>query len=523
MAHISTLNPIMLSAKYDLYRLLQPSGMIYASDDKQYRYAFFGRDSIEVAEDLLTHKGNYIETLIVRLAELQGVGYNEITEEEPGKIHHEYRADVMEGKTIPSFSKAILTSLSAIWGGTDKELLYYGAADTTALYVRLVARHNNLYKTDLLSREYTARDGMRYTIAHSVEKALKWLEKKIEDQGFVTFCRTNPKGIICQVWKDSATSLVHVDGSHPNFKRPIATIELQAQAYDGLKLGSALLETYGITDKKQVKKWNKLADELQERTLSILWLPQVQRFATGLDKTEDGKWRIISSNTSNQGALLDSTILDTIDDITKQMYVQAIVKNLYSVAFLTPVGIRSQSLIEFPNINFQDYHGAWTVWVKETYDVAKGFRRYGFNLLADQLELRILNAIARAGSNREFFYVIPTGQVLYQPFRQYIWRGLALAKNTIEGATLPESGQAWSASAVYAIIATKSTKNDQIPTAYTELEQTLYRFLPQVDQKTLMLSNRLIGFIASQGYAIDVVAGKYRDSNWRRSATKDDQ
>ena len=523
MAHIPKINPIMLSARYDLHKLLRPSGMIYASDDKLYRFAFFGRDSIEVAEDLLAYKGNFIESLIIRLAELQGVKHDQTTEEVPGKIHHEYRADIMEGKSIPTFSQHILSTQSSIWGGTDKELLYYGAADTTALYVRLIARHHNMYNTDLLSREYTARDGQQYTIAHSVEVALKWLQNEIEDQGFVTFCRTNPKGIICQTWKDSATSLMHVDGSHPNFKLPIASIELQAQAYDALKLGSMLLETHGNTDKKHVKKWSKLADELQERTLSKLWLPAEQRFATGLDKSADGHWRVISSNTSNQGALLETTILENIDEKTKEVYVKAIVKNLYSVAFLTSVGMRCQSLLEFPNVDFQDYHGAWTVWVKETYDVAKGFRKYGFNLLADQLELRILKAVARAGSNREFFYVIPTGQVLYQPVKQYVWRRLALAKNTIEGATLPESGQAWSASAVYAIIAAKSKKNDQTPTAYTELEQTLYKYLPQIDQKELMLPNRFIGFIASQGYAVDVVAGKSRDNNWRKSATKNDQ
>src|SRR5437868_2294129 len=81
--------PSMLRA---LERVLSPSGFPYGSTGDLFRDAHFGRDAVEVAEDLLACRPDIARAVIERLAELQGTSVNALTEEEPGKIHHEYRA-----------------------------------------------------------------------------------------------------------------------------------------------------------------------------------------------------------------------------------------------------------------------------------------------------------------------------------------------------------------------------------------------------------------------------------------------
>jgi glycogen debranching enzyme len=64
---------------------------VYASSDRLFRGAVFGRDSLEVAEDLLYIKPKLVEKILLTLASLQGETQNKDNEEEPGKIIHEYR------------------------------------------------------------------------------------------------------------------------------------------------------------------------------------------------------------------------------------------------------------------------------------------------------------------------------------------------------------------------------------------------------------------------------------------------
>jgi len=103
---------------------------IYASMGPNFQYAIFGRDSIEVAAHLLeTHKA-LVRNIIVTLAELQGVKNDINSEEEPGKIHHEYRSHSFDGEPVPATSLASMHHLQRWWGVVGaKELVYYGSCD----------------------------------------------------------------------------------------------------------------------------------------------------------------------------------------------------------------------------------------------------------------------------------------------------------------------------------------------------------------------------------------------------------
>lgn len=421
---------------------------VYASTGAHFANAIFGRDSIEVAEDLLQSHKQLVHDIILTLASLQGVKTDTKSEEEPGKIHHEYREQVFNGQPITEYSAAILHDLQKKWGGEDSgRIIYYGSYDATPLYIRLVARYMALYGQSILSETYTNRDGQARTMQDSLRVATMWLAGKIESSpwGLFEYKRLNPSGIGNQSWKDSATSYVHSDGSLANIDGGIASVELQGYAYDALLAADSLI----AQGEARKSRWASLAQLVQKNTLQKLWMPERSFFAQGLDRDQNGETRQIDTLASNAGVLLESRLLADLPDEKAQPYVQGIVKIIAGPEFLTSVGIRSRALSHKALPGIVDYHGSYTVWPKETYDIAKGLRQFQFHHLTEQIENRILRGVVLAGGFYEFFYVESNGEVRYD--RDEISRYYG-QKSPGEALPVPEPGQAWTIAAVLGIL-----------------------------------------------------------------------
>src|SRR5882762_2367347 len=88
---------------------------VYASTGRHFRYAIFGRDSIETAEDLLDSHHALAHDAIMTLASLQGVKEDLQSEEEPGKIHHEFRQTTFDTIPVPPQSLEIMHRLQSLW------------------------------------------------------------------------------------------------------------------------------------------------------------------------------------------------------------------------------------------------------------------------------------------------------------------------------------------------------------------------------------------------------------------------
>jgi len=75
--------------------------------------------------------------------------------------------------------------------------------------------------------------------------AVDWVVAKMDGSplGLVEFRRRNPDGIPFQVWKDSGTSYIHLDGALANSAAAIAAVEVQGYAYDALLGAARLFET----------------------------------------------------------------------------------------------------------------------------------------------------------------------------------------------------------------------------------------------------------------------------------------
>ncbi|HLQ62625.1 MAG TPA: hypothetical protein VK131_12265 [Candidatus Acidoferrales bacterium] len=430
----------MLSALSDLARLRADDGRgLYASAGELFSDAIFGRDSVASAENLLHLLPAISRNLILTLAGLQGTVEAPVgpgsNEEEPGKIHHEHRSLYVGGRRISPTSERLLQQLSAVWGGDGRTLTYYGSADATPIYVRLVCHYCERYGKSLLSEPVIRRDGATTTVGDSVRAALHWTTRNLDGSsvGLVEFLRRNPAGIPFQVWKDSGTSYLHQDGMIANWDAPIAAVEVQGYAYDALLGASRVFEE---------RHWRERAGELRERLFDQLWMPEREYFAMGLDRDAAGLPRRIDSIASNAALLLDTELFDGLPDADR--YLRGVVVRICGPEFVTEAGVRCRSLNEADLADFQDYHGAWAVWMKETFEVVRGLYRQGLPGLAHQLGARILNAVNVAGANVEFLYVSPDQRVMYD-FRSADPR--SSNSEVIAGTNLPEEAQGWTVTA----------------------------------------------------------------------------
>ena len=432
------------SAFADLEKVRASDGRgLYGSAGDLYADAIFGRDSIECADDLLHLRADLAREVILCLARLQGtvdapVGRHS-NEEEVGKIHHEHRSLYVGGRRISKRSQQLLELLSSMWGGDGQTLTYYGSADATPLYVRLVCRYCDLYGEELLEQTLVDRSGRTVSLCDSVLAALGWIVAKIErsDLGLLEYVRRNvPHGHPFQAWKDSGTGYIHRDGTIADYTQPVAIVEIQGYAYDALT-GAARLLGRG--------EWADLAQSLRRQTLRHLWMEADGYFAMGTDRDRNGGPRQIDSIASNGALLLDSTLFDGLPDA--QLYVEGITRRISAPEFVTDVGIRCRSVAEDGLVDFQDYHGSWTNWQKDGYKVARGLARQGFRRLARQLEIRLLNGVNVAGANVEFLYVSPDGRVHYD-FRD---SSVGDHPQPILGTNRPEPVQAWTVTAMIGI------------------------------------------------------------------------
>jgi glycogen debranching enzyme len=454
-------------------------GGVYASSDVLFRGAVFGRDSLEVAEDLMLVRPRLVRDILLTMGRLQGLENNALNEEEPGKIIHEYRVTALNGKQIDLSSREIFDSLSEKWGGSKNELAYYGSVDSTPHFLRVLGAYCLMHGETILGESVQQRDGNNTTMRDVAVHALSWLQQKLTSSksGLLEYRRLNAHGIANQVWKDSDEFYVHENKELANHDLPIASIEVQGLVYDAL---SACAQFFG----DKATEYLEQAVKIRDRTIELLWQEDRQYFALGLDYADAETMRIIATPTANPGALLDTEFFDDMEDSDKQKYISAIVYRIMDQDFLTPAGIRSRSLDARDLIGPWDYHGSLVSWPKETYDIAKGMRRQGFPKLSRQLENRLLNVVLKSHEYPEFVYVDRWGRVMTGAPSKRTHGELILAA----GHNTPERVQAWTVSAILAIMTRRLKEKRRRPAPIKQepwqldLEDTILAHIPHVDR-----------------------------------------
>lgn len=416
---------------------------VFASAGRHYRQAIFGRDSLETAEDLCDFDQDLARTVILSMARLQGYRNNPLSEEEPGKIVHEFRSTKFGDAKITWWSRMIMWTLRSRWGRPDDgTVLYYGSYDSTLLYIRLVERYCKEYGVGILNQAYFGRTGTIRNIRNSVLLATDWLVGKLmqREDHLLEYRRLNPQGLENQVWKDSHTSYLFGDGTVPNLDAGVVSVELQGYAYDALKFAATLSEP-------RAEEFERLAKDLQQSTIKRLWMPEAKFFAQGLAKDHKGQERLLDTLTSDAGLLLDSRLLADLPTDTSSQYIAGLVKTLIGPEFLTDAGIRCRALKHANIPGFPDYHGTYAVWPKETFDIAEGLGYFGYQKESEMLMEALIRATRRAGEFYEFYYVDTDGTVWYDG-EQAVKHFEHMAHGN--HMPIPEPGQAWTISAVVA-------------------------------------------------------------------------
>lgn len=399
----------------------------------------FGRDSLRVAIDLMSNYPELARATILELAHLQGLEDNPGREEELGRIVHEAR----------SVDDPIAVQLTERKGW---QWPYYGSVDATPEFIRTLTAYCQRSEENraFLGQKYTDMHGNEQTISHALELALLWIERRLSsnEQGILEYKSTIPFGIENQVWKDSWDAYHHADGSVANHQRGVSSIEVQVTTYDALIDAAELFEDI-LDSPARAKELRHKAEALKAAILDIYWTEDKGGyFVLGTDRSpENGNIRQLKVRTSNMGHVLNSRLL-LGDDPDMKRRVQAVVQHLHSPAMLNVSGIRTLASDE-TRFRAGAYHNG-SVWLWDTHHIAKGLRRMGYTDFADDLDQRILHAVAitrifpeYVRGDDSFIPSINTESVI-------VYDKVADRENQVEQP--PQEVQAWT---VAAILATK--------------------------------------------------------------------
>jgi glycogen debranching enzyme len=354
---------LVAASMRDLRVLLTPiegadgvSGQISAAGIPWF-VAPFGRDSLITAYESLPIQPDLARSTLLLLAALQATDDDPWRDAEPGKILHEMR----------------FGELAA--AGLVPHTPYYGAIDSTPLFVILAAAYNR----------WTNDQETLVALLPAIDSALEWIDRHgdADGDGFVEYERRSPGGLVHQGWKDSEDAIVDADGRLA--EGPIALCEVQAYVYMA-KLRAA--EIYdGLGDPARGRSLRADAAALRDAFHDAFWNPDEGTFALALD----GRKRQVASVTSNAGHCLFSGIVS-------ERRAAAVVERLMADDMFTGWGIRTLAGGN-PSFNPMSYH-CGSVWPHDNAIIAAGFKRYGYAAEAQRVASALFDVARGAVDHR---------------------------------------------------------------------------------------------------------------------------
>lgn len=374
---------------------------IYTSNGAFYNHTFFGRDTAMAAKFVADFDHQVTRETIIALAALQGSETNPKTQEEAGRIHHEYRDfTTWQGGRL---ERLALGFFRRRWGATDKQLLTYYASDTTALYIRLIHKYVTHIDKSFLDVMIKNRHGESFTLHESVARAADWIVANQDERDHFVTARPNGWALPFQTFQDSSTAYPRADGTLANFRRGITYTESQAFSIDALQDAIRLLENH-----ERRHEWQASAHAMRRALLRDFWSENEQFFGSAYDKNG-----LVDMPNVSAGWTLNTSLWDEVPSAERTRVIGAIVSRLFSDDFLTPVGLRTRALhTDQPLPGVVEYHGRLTVWPMFTFMVIEGLRHHRLYRLATELENRLINGINASGTFEEFMVVDGGGHLL---------------------------------------------------------------------------------------------------------------
>jgi glycogen debranching enzyme len=352
-----------------LEAVLSPDGWPYASskpidrDDPGRYHALFGRDSLITSLQVLPERPDIARATLRALAALQGTADDPETDEEPGKIVHEYR---------PHAEKRFA---DMGWPVRDGELRYYGSADGTSWFLVVLDALGDDALTDELSGAWRA--------------AAQWLERALQRGGGMV--RYGPRlasgGLVQQGWRDTTDpyaayggGILDADGRMP--EPPLADADTQAAAVAALRATGRLSGD---------SRWQSLAEQMVE-LIGTAFTPDTMAIAQ--------RGRRIAGAGSQIGWMLWA---DAVPGPQRDAYAE----RLCAADVLTDFGLRTLSS-EHPQFAPEAYHRG-AAWPFDSWLGWGGLRAAGREAEAEQVRNGVLAAIRTLGDAPELYAVTDDG------------------------------------------------------------------------------------------------------------------
>jgi glycogen debranching enzyme len=355
----------------DLDGLLSPAGWPYASaepvavGDPGRFHALFGRDSAIVSLELLPVRPDIARATLRALASLRGRVEDPETDEEPGKIVHEW------------WPRAPEHLRRAGWPLRDGELRYYGSADSTSWFLVLLASLGD----NALAAELEA----------AWRAAGRWLEGALRRGGGLVRHgpRLAPGGLTQQGWRDGedpadpafhGAGILSTGGEVPI--PPLADADTQAVTVVALR---------ALTVLSGEQRWAEGATRLTA-TIEEAFDPETLAIAGDGEK--------VAGAGSQLGWLLWA---DALSGRARE----GAADRLSRSDVLTPWGLRTLSS-KHPLYAPDAYHRG-AVWPFDSWLGWGGLRAAGLRHAAEELRRGVLDAIGTIGQAPELFAVGSTG------------------------------------------------------------------------------------------------------------------
>ncbi len=349
--------------------ILSAEGWPYASstpvdaDDPGRFHALFGRDSLITSLAVMPVQPQAARATVRVLASLQGRHEDPQTDEEPGKIVHEYRPH----------AERRFTEMG--WPVRNGALRYYGSADGTSWFLVVLAALGDPALADRLSQSWRAAAG--------------WLERALERGGGLV--RHGPRlahgGLIQQGWRDTSDprqayggGILHADGRIP--EPPLADADSQAAAVAGLRAAA------------------RLSGDSRWHTLAAATVEQIAAHFTPDTMAVTGTGETVAGAGSQLGWLLWA---DALPASQRSAYAERLCQS----DVLTDYGVRTLSA-EHPQFAADSYHRG-AVWPFDSWLTWGGLRAAGRATEAERVRRGVLAALDRLGDAPELYAVTQQG------------------------------------------------------------------------------------------------------------------
>ncbi|GCE19255.1 amylo-alpha-1,6-glucosidase [Dictyobacter kobayashii] len=253
----------------------------------------FGRDGLIAALEFLPLYPQVARGTLALLAAYQGTKIDAFTDEEPGKILHEFRKGEMAAcREIPYIP-------------------YYGTIDATPLFLILFEAYMRWTNDTVFLDQHWS----------NIQAAIDWMTNYGDRDGdsFLEYRRAAKTGLGNQCWKDAWDSMSHSDGRLAD--APLAVCEVQGYAYAAYRAGSYLARR---TNRQEMSQdWDQKAETLQKNFLEHYWWEAEQSLYMALAENKE-PCAVVSSNAGQclwSGILPDDKARQVIERPDAQGYV----------------------------------------------------------------------------------------------------------------------------------------------------------------------------------------------------------